>query len=74
MLELKPCPYCGSEDIYIGIPTSSTTAIVECEECGAVIEIDIQEYIDLEDLEELATCKCIRCWNRRINDWWGKDG
>ena len=40
MTELKPCPFCGSIDIYAYEPTVyevGNDASVECQECGAEI-------------------------------------
>lgn len=67
MNELNPCPFCGNEDIYIGISNTTNHAVIECE-CGLIIEVDIDYYIDETDYEEQAYEQCIDVWNKR-SEW-----
>lgn len=60
-MELKPCPFCGSEEIRsfssprFGVAIVYEQWEVRCDECGAKINRLIRK-----DAEE--------AWNRRVND------
>ena len=69
MSELKPCPFCGSEDIYLGeyLPETCSTYFfkVQCQSCWAAVEDQYNEReasaawnnrqpsISVSELEEL---------------------
>lgn len=73
-MELKPCPFCGSEPVTRIYPLhslkgkSKVEILVRCPECGTSKSITVTEeekpltfndiYIAIEQCEEL--------WNRRI--------
>ena len=68
MPDLKPCRYCGAEEIS----KVATTDYVEimCCGCGATI----REYWKTLRYDSIANClryvmpKAIEAWNRRVND------
>jgi len=53
--ELKPCPFCGSHDVFINFPDSEHIFWGQCEDCDC--------ETGWKDTEELA----IKAWNTRIN-------
>ena len=59
-IELKPCPFCGSENIQEGSITFDfcTDIYIRCRECGGKMQI-CKEYGE----EELANR-----WNRRADN------
>ena len=67
MKELKPCPFCGSETIYIttteGYLDSTTT--IFCNSCKTSV---ILEENDEEGFNEKTQAKAIAAWNRRADD------
>lgn len=71
--KLKPCPFCGGGDIYIGErdiggPREySLVAYARCLECGAQVEgsgVDSDEEIR----GFLARQAAVAAWNRRAGD------
>ena len=70
MDELKPCPFCGGEDITLheayGNAHVEGRAWIRCEHCGARIGDGYPNphLFDIEDSTEYA----VRNWNRRAND------
>ena len=54
MIELKPCPFCGSDDVSSRFSVANIHAVF-CEACGAVVS-----FVDAED-EDGA----IAAWNTR---------
>lgn len=63
MNKLKPCPFCGSNNvaIYDNYKTKFTVHYncVECLKCGAMV-VDTNEKHSLNDV--------VKAWNRRVND------
>ena len=53
-IELKPCPFCGSDDVFRGM--LEEVHYVECWHCGAKIET----YNGIED--------AVKTWNTRAID------
>ena len=51
--ELKPCPFCGSEDTSIEVVRPANKTTVRCENCLAVVSF----YDTIEE--------AIAAWNRR---------
>ena len=68
MNELKPCPFCGENDISMGAFSISPDCYIECG-CGARIELQIP-WNDLHEEEHDAICaeKLIEAWNRRADN------
>ena len=56
MSDLKPCPFCGSEDLVVHNEING--AFIVCNAC--CISFDYGEATCVED--------CIEAWNRRAND------
>lgn len=54
-IELKPCPFCGSDDVVFGAGLDDEY-YVECWDCGAKIET----YNGIED--------AVKTWNTRAID------
>lgn len=54
-IELKPCPFCGSDDVFCS-QGQEGEHYVECCDCGAKIET----YKGVED--------AVKAWNRRAID------
>ena len=65
-IELKPCPFCGGNNIKCGAFAIVTDCYVECTDCGAMFETEVpwgnmnEEEHDRACLEKLA-----KLWNRR---------
>ena len=69
MIELKPCPFCGSDDLVMS--SRETYAFmtgkrmefyrVKCDTCGAMVDNDFED-----------TDKAIEAWNRRADEKVGK--
>ena len=59
-IKLKPCPFCGSEDIQEGSRKSDlcTDIYIRCRTCGGKMQI-CEEYGE----EEL-----VNRWNRRMSE------
>lgn len=58
--ELKPCPFCGSDDIDYGIMSGTMKGFdyIQCQNCGAEIRsINNGKYIE-----------AIEAWNRRADN------
>lgn len=63
--DLKPCPFCGSEDLVIGHSScdeefGSHYPFIHCKGCGASVS-----YIDRWGLSDYEK-DVIRTWNRRV--------
>lgn len=61
---VKPCPFCGSEDIYAKFEHGylDNSAIVFCNGCKASIKL---EENDQEGFSEETVKKAVEAWNRR---------
>ena len=55
MFELKPCPFCGGNVVYISIHSTQLGAI-ECPKCGVRVLLPFCETV--EELYEM--------WNKRV--------
>ena len=58
--ELKPCPFCGSDDIDYGIMSGTMKGFdyIQCQNCGAEVRsINNGKYIE-----------AIEAWNRRADN------
>lgn len=72
--ELKPCPFCGSEEVIAEINHLSKRFCVYCGECPATIElgfIDAQigdgSFISFYEARKIMD-ELTESWNRRAND------
>ena len=65
MEKLKPCPFCGSEVIYITTDYgySNDTVAIFCNTCKTVVKL---EENDEEGVNEKTTEKAVRAWNKRF--------
>ena len=65
--KLKPCPFCGSEAIYIttmeGRIDSTTT--IFCNSCKTSVILEENEE---EGLNKTTQAKAVAAWNRRADD------
>ena len=63
MTELKPCPFCGSEDAQVKLYSEKGVRFwyVSCENCE--ISLDPMFWNDNQTKEE-----AIAKWNRRVNE------
>ena len=57
MIELKPCPFCGSADLNMYWDLGVETYITQCRGCWA----EIKQYEGVKD-------KAINAWNRRAGE------
>jgi Lar family restriction alleviation protein len=60
--QLKPCPFCGSEDLEI---TERGTLWVDCNICGATVSFSFVVGGELENEGKLVREKFTELWNRR---------
>lgn len=80
--KLKPCPFCGSKDVFIQNPriedifssVKNASMVVICPECGVGVGFGMfgvygKAYDDLsdEDVERINEI-CANGWNRRVQD------
>lgn len=73
MADLKPCPFCGSEDIYETYSQEyaygTKNPEIFCNTCKVIFSIeDTSPYMDVEKDFKYRKEKTIEAWNRRIND------
>lgn len=71
MEKLKPCPFCGGTNIKMYGGICLTMGTIECEDCGAYFEVEID--IDTKKMtEDECTDKLcdelMKCWNRRVEN------
>lgn len=69
MEELKPCPFCGSNDVGVtkdsitfGHGSYGNTYMVLCADCHASSE----KYDTYNDDYKVARGKCVAAWNKRV--------
>ena len=63
MINLKPCPFCGSNSVRIcKFDTEEPDHVVECKNCGIAMIYSINDG-EIPPIEET-----IKAWNRRAND------
>ena len=65
MSELKPCPFCGSKDVYSTFEFGyrDNTEIVFCNTCKIIVKLEENEE---EGLSNETRRKAIEAWNRRV--------
>lgn len=73
MTELKPCPFCGSEDIYETYSQEyaygTKNPEIFCNTCKVIFSIeDDSPYMDVEKDYKYRKEKTAEAWNRRVND------
>ncbi|MBO1106105.1 restriction endonuclease [Enterococcus faecalis] len=68
-IHLKPCPFCGSENISFNAFSISSDAYVLCEQCNASIEISVP-WDDMDEKEHDKVCleKLSVLWNKRTSE------
>ena len=68
MLELKPCPFCGGDNVRF--EATVCNAIVLCADCR-IYGPDSDRFFDIRDdfenYETLRKDKAISLWNRRVS-------
>lgn len=67
-MELKPCPFCGGDNIIV-ITTFSGVKI-SCIVCGAKVgsSKDNGEYTTLNRARKYHLKAAIKAWNRRVSE------
>ena len=67
-IHIKPCPFCGSENISFNAFSISSDAYVLCEQCNASIEISVP-WDDMDEKEHDKVCfeKLLVLWNKRAS-------
>lgn len=65
-IELKPCPFCGSEDISVHAYSIDPSCYIVCEKCGASIESKVS-WGEMSEQEHDDECYKVlaELWNRR---------
>ena len=63
-LDLRPCPFCGSNDIYVTLETGyiDDSVVVFCNTCKVSLKL---EDNDQEGDSTDSRIKAVRAWNRR---------
>ncbi|MGF1919258.1 Lar family restriction alleviation protein [Enterococcus faecalis] len=66
-IHIKPCPFCGSENISFNAFSISSDAYVFCENCKACIEVKVP-WNDMNEKEHDKVCfeKLLTKWNKRV--------
>lgn len=72
--ELKPCPFCGCENITAEINNLSKRFCVYCGECPATVELSFTDanigdgsFISFYEARKIID-ELTELWNRRAND------
>lgn len=64
-MELKPCPFCGSEAIYLTFTRyydREDTVCVFCNRCKSVVTV---EWNEAEGINDRTKAKAVAAWNSR---------
>lgn len=66
-IELKPCPFCGSDDLYITFDygDNDISTVVFCNSCKVSVKV---EENDQEGFNDVTVKKAAKAWNRREED------
>lgn len=65
-IHIKPCPFCGSENISFNAFSILSDAYVLCEQCNAGIEISVPwDGMDEEEHDKVCFEKLSVIWNKR---------
>lgn len=65
-LKVKPCPFCGSDDISFSAFSLSPDAYALCNQCNAGIEIQVAwDGMTEKEHDEECTLALQKAWNRR---------
>ena len=78
MNELKPCPFCGSKDIYETYEQehwyATKNPIIFCNSCKVKVSVeDDSPYMDIEQDYKYRRQKTVTAWNRRADMREGED-
>lgn len=66
MEDLKPCPFCGSDDIRVCAFEISPECYIECCNCGARIDAEIPwGDSDIQEHDNACLKALRKLWNRR---------
>lgn len=67
-MKLKPCPFCGSVNVYK--KTNLRSSEIWCGKCGATMSKGIAcgKCDSISEAEDLLGTKAIEAWNRRAYD------
>lgn len=72
MADLKPCPFCGSEDIYETFTEEhfgTKNPEVFCNSCKAIFSIeDDSPYLNCDEDYKYRKKKTKEAWNRRVSE------
>ena len=73
MDDLKPCPFCGSEDIYETFTEEyrfgTRNPIIFCNSCKIELSIeDSSPFINVDEDYKWRKRKTTEAWNRRVSD------
>lgn len=65
--KLKPCPFCGSKDIYFTETAGriDITTTIFCNTCKTSVILEENEE---EGFSEKTTAKATEAWNRRVDN------
>lgn len=68
-IHIKPCPFCGSENISFNAFSILSDAYVLCDKCNASIEISVP-WDDMDEKEHDKVCfeKLSVLWNKRASE------
>ncbi|WP_242384530.1 Lar family restriction alleviation protein [Enterococcus faecalis] len=68
-IHIKPCPFCGSENISFNAFSISSDAYVLCEQCNASIEISVPwDGMDEKEHDKVCFEKLLVLWNKRASE------
>ena len=72
MTKLKPCPFCGCDDVvedYMEEIIGRRLPVICCEGCGIkVLVTDDSPYVEIEKIYTYCRQKVIEGWNRRVEE------
>lgn len=65
---VKPCPFCGSENISFNAFSISPDSYVLCKQCNASIEISVPwDDMDTKEHDKVCFKKLLTKWNKRAS-------
>lgn len=68
--KLKPCPFCGGNNISMSAFSIAPECYIECQDCGASISSSVSwgKFMSEKKHDKLCAKKLTKKWNRRADN------